>query len=305
MHWMYSFGVELPFFLAHLIISGTVVYQYPETLTVTEGTNVTFQCDISEMLGECTYIVWMQLGPTKKLTLWPQETYSIHTRRTICLLNILNADKRSEGTFYCAMLNGAMFILGNGSVLTISETLNPYPYLEVLVPVDWHGGPSSLVPLLCLVSGIDPSQARVYWEVEGNFQSSERLPEIWSEKPASVRVQLLVPSHTWAEGSEVTCFLESNHGVKMNKTVRRTEMTSRPLVFLALSLASVCILLSMVLIIITLYVFKLRQKPRIKKLYPCEYNKDRSEGLTEVQYASLKFGARRQRPLPEPPANTC
>ncbi|XP_034144637.1 uncharacterized protein LOC109614797 [Esox lucius] len=203
------------------------------------------------MSKECTYIVWVQVGPMRKLTLWPQETYSTHPRRTVCLLNIVNANRRSEGTFYCAMLNGAMLIIGGGSALTISETLNADPYLEILVPVDWHGDLSSSVPLMCLVSGVDPSQAHVYWEVDGNVQSSERLPKILTEKPASVRDQLSIPGHTWAEGSEVTCFLENNHGVRVNKTVRRTEMeTARS--FLALSLGSVCILLSVVLTIIKL-----------------------------------------------------
>ncbi|KAL0984888.1 hypothetical protein UPYG_G00149980 [Umbra pygmaea] len=281
--------MEMPIFLALLIFAGAVVYQYPESLTVTQGTNVSFQCDISELLGECTYVVWWHVGPLRKLTLWPQETYRSHTRKSVCLLNIPNANLTSVGTFYCAMINGAMLHIGNGSVLTISESFTAEPSLEVLVPTDLQGEWSSSVPLLCLVSGLDPSQATVYWEVEGNVQSSERLPDVLSEKAGSVRVQLSVPGHTWAEGAKVTCCLETSGGVRMNKTVSRTEMeSSGPWVVLSISLGSMCMVLSIGLIIVTVYVCRLTHNPGMKKY---EHNKDRAQGVTEVQYASLKFGA--------------
>ncbi|XP_020353038.1 uncharacterized protein LOC109901450 isoform X2 [Oncorhynchus kisutch] len=250
------------------------------------------------MGGECSYIVWVQVGPMRKLTLWPQKTYSVHTN-TACLLNIINANRTSVGIFYCALLNGAMLNMGNGSVLEVSDPITSEATLEVLVPVDWQEAPSSPVPLLCLVSGLDPSQARVYWEVEGKVQSSERLPEVQSEKPATVRVQLSVPGHTWAEGEEITCVMESTSGVKMNKTVSRMGMErSRQGMFLAISLGGMCILLSIVVIVITLYVCRLKHDPRKKRFQAYEHNQDGAQGLTEVQYASLKFGAGRGRPLP-------
>lgn len=113
------------------------------------------------------------------------------------------------------------------NVLSLPDPITSDVTLEVLVPVDWQEAPSSPVPLLCLVSGLDLSQARVYWEVEGKIQSSERLPEVLSEKPASVRVQISVPGHTWAKGEKMTCVMASTSGVKMNKTVSRMGKRDR------------------------------------------------------------------------------
>lgn len=105
--------------------------------------------------------------------------------------------------------------------MSLTELVHSDPSMDVLVPMERQGDPSSTVSLLCLISGVEPSQTRVYWEVEQNFQSPEFIIEVLSGGRTDIRVQVSVPGHSWARDAEVTCVLESYGGLRMKKSVSR------------------------------------------------------------------------------------
>ena len=93
------------------------------------------------------------------------------------------------------------------------------PTIEILKPLNSY---HSSVSLLCLVSGVIPSQVHVFWLIDGR-EDSGLTESTWTDNSDSAteftRNQILVKAEEWDRGAECTCVVEFE-GQYINKTVQ-------------------------------------------------------------------------------------
>uniref|UniRef100_A0AAY5LBD8 Ig-like domain-containing protein n=1 Tax=Esox lucius TaxID=8010 RepID=A0AAY5LBD8_ESOLU len=82
----------------------------------------------------------------------------------------------------------------------------------------------SSVPLLCLVSGLVPSQVRVFWLINGREESG-RIESPCDSAKEFIRNQILVQAEEWDRGAECTCVVEFG-GQNITKTVEKLAFKS-------------------------------------------------------------------------------
>lgn len=86
---------------------------------------------------------------------------------------------------------------------------------------------ASTVPLLCLVSGVIPSQARVSWLINGTVENGWTESALEEDDDPLKRLtqnQILVPAEEWEKGIPCSCVVEFA-GKSFSKTLQHDGMT--------------------------------------------------------------------------------
>ncbi|XP_036395578.1 M1-specific T cell receptor beta chain-like isoform X2 [Megalops cyprinoides] len=284
-----------PCFFALFVIGG-VVLQHPPSLRAAEGTNVTLHCDISDVTGQCISVWWLLVQPMGRLTHYDtiNKTSTIpgnsETADQDCPLHIHSVSQSDMGTYYCAIRDSRMVYYGNGTTVIVTDLPTKDITMWIMGPVLHPPDPSAPVSLMCLVLGVDPSQCKVYWEVEGKVESPW-LPEDKVLVSDSVKTQLSMPGQSWAEGTPVTCVLETASGLHLNRTISSTgKGTHSFCIYLTVAVAGMFSLI-FILTVITVCVSWQGYSNRMRTYHPGDHTgaKQLSQGLGGVQYASLRF----------------
>ncbi|XP_033969358.1 uncharacterized protein LOC117469089 isoform X2 [Trematomus bernacchii] len=76
------------------VCAAALLVQTPPYVRVTPGSEVTLICDITEMGGSCSQVVWLRVGQVSWMNL--RETYSSQNK-TVCQLQISNAALQDAG----------------------------------------------------------------------------------------------------------------------------------------------------------------------------------------------------------------
>ncbi|KAI1885988.1 hypothetical protein AGOR_G00209420 [Albula goreensis] len=289
-------------FFALVAIAEGVVFQHPSSLRVPAGKGVTLHCDISGVTGRCAFVWWLLVQPDTGLTIYRNPNIitipgNTRTADRACLLHIPSTNRSDTGTYYCAVSDSRMSYYGNGTTLIVTERAVTDITMDILVPVPQLLDQSDPVTLLCLVSGVDPSKAKVHWEVEGKVRRTE-LPQANALASDAIRTRLSVPSQSWARGVPVTCVLETDKGLSLNKTISRAGIgTFSQCVYLVAAVGGVSFLI-FIATIITVCVILLKGNHRMKESLPrhtaMNWSRQPQQDLEQVQYTSLRFEGRRR-----------
>ncbi|KAJ8398480.1 hypothetical protein AAFF_G00427350 [Aldrovandia affinis] len=294
---------RLIWFFALVAIAAGVVLQDPPSLQVAVGTSVDLHCDISGVTGRCTSLSWLLVQPETGLTFYgnPNKTTitvpgTSETADKACILRIPSTKLSDSGTFYCVVSDTRMAYHGNGTTLVVSDIT-----MDILVPVPLDPlSQSAPVSLMCLVSGVDPSRARVHWEVEGEDMEYE-LPQSNVLASDSIRTRLSVPGLSWARGASVTCVLETDKGLNLNRTISRTvnvslsgSGTPNQCIYLVAAVGGVYFLIFITTVFTMCVIWHNRRKSHPRPHAGINQSRQPQQGLERVQYASLRFGGRRR-----------
>ncbi|KAG5856493.1 immunoglobulin alpha-2 heavy chain-like [Anguilla rostrata] len=294
----------LIWFIALIANAGAVVLQNPLSLRVAVGTSVKLHCDISGAMGRCAFVWWLLVQPRTGLTIYRNTNAKVitvtgnsETADKACILIIPSTKTSDTGTYYCAVSDSRTVHYGNGTTLVVTERVVKDITMEILVPGTQPLDPSAPVTVMCVVSGVDPSKARVHWQVEGKVEHAE-LPPANALASDSVRTWLSVPGPSWASGAPVTCVLETAKGLNLNRTVSRTGIwTLNPCMYLlaAMGGASFLVLVTSVLTVCVIW----QKRSRLTKSHPrsksgINWSRPPQQVLEQVQYTSLRFGGTRR-----------
>ncbi|XP_066577757.1 uncharacterized protein LOC136767712 [Amia ocellicauda] len=291
--------------------------QYPPSVVAEVGSNVTLQCDIGEVTGYCFTVAWLKLDTKNQKLKVDHNSQSSSTasdtpRGMTCPFFIKNATVAHSGTYYCSFVLGQQIYIGNGSSVIITEKLTKHLSIEILSPSDID---QPYVPLLCLVFGIIPSKAHVYWLILDKVYSGQTDTSWESEKESAsqfTRNQILIPANFWTSGVPCTCVVETVTGKNISKIVHYGGSKGMCLSLLYGTLATtvVTIILALLFIIFicrgrrkdldvkergdvtTTAVYRNRSSGQPGKSARCEIK----QSTTEVQYASLELDFRGPRP---------
>lgn len=83
------------------------------------------------------------------------------------------------------------------------------PSIDIIIPAAY----GSMVPLLCYVSGVSPSQAYVYWIIDGRVEngwtdSALEDDGIGDPQKRFSQNQVLVLAEEWEKGIQCSCVVE-------------------------------------------------------------------------------------------------
>ncbi|XP_037639630.1 uncharacterized protein LOC119496415 [Sebastes umbrosus] len=207
------------------------------------------------MGGQCSQVAWLRVGQLSSLSVSRQFVSSVQSG-ILCLLEISSVVLQDTGRYYCVHINGVMLLIGDGTTLTVTESVPHSPVVDLLVPSD--SVDSSLpVPLICLVSGLeDTGRVTVEWEVDWEKDGDDGLqwlsPRILPDSEAGViSVQVDVPGETWTGGAAVSCVLTDKE-LEIRKTVSSRTGKSSECVFLTSAVAAVCVVLLVVTVTLSI-----------------------------------------------------
>uniref|UniRef100_A0A8C1PDW0 Ig-like domain-containing protein n=1 Tax=Cyprinus carpio TaxID=7962 RepID=A0A8C1PDW0_CYPCA len=168
--------------------------QSPVLTHVSVGSSVELRCIFEQPITYC-YIsaAWKKLNlrTGKFMTVKTSFENNVlqHDRKT-CVLTLSYLTKKDSGMYYCMSQFNQMVVLGNGS--------------RVIVTAHEPDLPS--VSLQCLVTGLVPSQVRVFWRI-GQNELSGWTESGWTDDTDSAteftRAHLSVPAEEWDEADEI------------------------------------------------------------------------------------------------------
>uniref|UniRef100_A0A8C1A5D8 Ig-like domain-containing protein n=1 Tax=Cyprinus carpio carpio TaxID=630221 RepID=A0A8C1A5D8_CYPCA len=183
--------------------------QSPVLTHVSVGGSVELRCIFEHTIIYC-YIsaAWEKLNlRTGKLTTVKtsnENNVRQHDRKT-CVLTLNSVTKKDSGKYFCM------------------SQFNQMAVIELSILHSLQEPDSASVSLQCLVTGLVPSQVRVFWRI-GQNELSGWTESGWTDDTDSAteftRAHLSVPAEEWDEADEIQCFAEYN-GKNISKTLTR------------------------------------------------------------------------------------
>ncbi|KAM7412574.1 hypothetical protein PAMA_020112 [Pampus argenteus] len=263
------------------VTAGALLLQSPPSVSVTPGSKVILSCDITQMGGQCSHVVWLHVGQMSNVSVSTQFV-SRGQSGMLCTLDIPHAALQDAGRYYCAYINGLMLLTGGGTTLTVTESRLQHPEVHLLVPAD--PPVDSPVPLICRASGLeDAGRVSVDWEVD---ETELQRPIILSGSEAGViSVQVYVPAATWSAGVQVSCVLTDGE-MSIRKTASIKTGVSGHCVSLTSLLGAMCVVMFIVAVTLSILLSCQQRQVRRKSDAQSNVNEEVSEDL---HYAALKF----------------
>ncbi|XP_074789867.1 immunoglobulin heavy constant epsilon [Oncorhynchus kisutch] len=232
----------------------STVIQYPPVVEEVVGGNITMNCILEGLTSYCYTVAWIRL-PKQPGALRVLKNTIINTRseyeifKHMCPVSIYNVAVTDSGIYYCAVIYGQQIYLGNGTTVIVKDGTKAPPTIEILKPLNSY---HSSVSLLCLVSGVVPSQVHVFWLIDGR-EDSGLTESTWTDNSDSAteftRNQILVKAEEWDRGAECTCVVEFE-GQYINKTVQHNDFST--MCYAIVSLYRVLGIVSALLLLLTL-----------------------------------------------------
>ncbi|XP_061111852.1 uncharacterized protein LOC133137538 [Conger conger] len=285
-------------------LKGQVV-QYPGWVNVEDGGTVRLLCRTETSGILCNNFVWTKIDPrTKKLITMINDTNDtcVNDGQTTELFKVIkNANVNDSGTYYCSVEFQKMLFVGNGSIVIVTQAKRTEP-----PPVDilWPRSAQPRIPLLCVVSGVVPSEVRVFWVIDGE-EDSGFTESFWTkdggEVVESTQNRVLVPAEEWERGVVCTCVVEYA-GKNFSKSVQNGGNPDACAVLLYGALAGAALTV-IVAICISVSLHRgrsvrsdgdSREQRRTTNLEPRHRSGKQRRGspidqtMSEVQYASLE-----------------
>ncbi|XP_041932823.1 uncharacterized protein LOC121695773 [Alosa sapidissima] len=233
---MMSCRLMMLFFSLIQVDPSFIVTQSPDVAVVASGGSATLQCDIAELYSWCSHVVWLKLDRRRPMMLQVTDRIKMVNPNdgmdgswvNVCRATLPEVTIDDAGMYYCVLSQGRFAHVGNGTRLMVTESNStfPSPSIEIISPMAY----TSIVPLLCLVSGISPSQAHVFWVISGRVESGwtdSDLEDVGECEPLKrlTRNQVLVPVEEWERGVQCACVVEVA-GLSFNKTLQRDGITA-------------------------------------------------------------------------------
>ncbi|KAK3508505.1 hypothetical protein QTP70_031363 [Hemibagrus guttatus] len=170
---------------------------------------------------------------------------TVHTdpSRRPCAGFIYNVSTADSGVYYCSIKHSFIIYMGNGSTVIVTAIQvflkkwtaivrsngtksfaerRPRP-IVTLYTSDANTGPS--VSLQCVVMGVVPAEARVFWVV-GESEMTGWTESSWTHANHSAkeytRSHIKIPSQIWMEAQNMECVVEVD-GRRVSKSFKRSE----------------------------------------------------------------------------------
>ncbi|XP_064873151.1 immunoglobulin epsilon heavy chain-like [Oncorhynchus nerka] len=204
-----------------------IVTQTPGVVKMIASGTVTLKCHVDQILAFCHSVTWMKVDArtgtmSTRTNVKINTTSEVGKRDRVCSATITNALVSDSGMYYCLAVHSKAVHTGNGSNLIITESSTESPNIKI-VSSDSDG---SSAALLCLVSGVVPSQVHVFWLIDGR-EDSGLTESTWTDNSDSAteftRNQILVQAEEWDRGVQCTCVVEFE-GNSINKTLQRIDL---------------------------------------------------------------------------------
>lgn len=266
--------------------AGALLVQSPPSVSVTPGSKVSLSCDITHMGRQCSAVVWLHVGQVSGLSVCTQFVSAAQTG-TLCRLEISSATLQDAGRYYCVYINGLMLVTGDGTTVTVTESVLHSPVVDLLVPSDNVDSSLFSVPLICLASGLeDTGRVTVNWEVDWEKDKAKLRSRILPQSEAGViGIQVYVPVETWRGGAEVSCVLTDGE-LEIRKTVSSRTGKSSDCVFPIAFVSTVCVLLLVVTVTLSILLSCRRRGLERKSDNPPAVS---DEASADLHYAALRF----------------
>ncbi|XP_048059744.1 uncharacterized protein LOC125276287 isoform X1 [Megalobrama amblycephala] len=236
-----------------------IVTQWPTVAEVMVGEDVILKCNIVELYSACSTIAWLRVIPenatislTDRLQIDPHHSSNHWT--SICSAVITNSTVHDSGMYYCAAVQSRFAHIGNGSRVIVKEH-TVFPVIDIFTPLIPNG---SLVPLHCVVTGVEASQVQLSWAVEGRKEKGQRVLTHGNDGAIQItRNQILITAEEWDRMVECMCVVEFG-GQLYTKTLQRHDASNvcYAVKYIYLSL---CLIFG-VLLLITVTFYKLGRK---------------------------------------------
>uniref|UniRef100_A0A672PI69 Immunoglobulin domain-containing protein n=1 Tax=Sinocyclocheilus grahami TaxID=75366 RepID=A0A672PI69_SINGR len=174
-----------------------VLTQSPGLTHVSVGGSVELRCIFEQTVRYCfNAAAWEKLNlRTGKLTAVNtnhENKVRQHNDKT-CVLILNNLTKKDSGMYYCIGHYNQMAMIGNGTRVIVtgkSAVKSHHTFFRVT----------------CLVTGLDPSQVRVFWMIGENVLSGW-TESAWTDDTDSAteftRAHLSVSAEDWNEADEI------------------------------------------------------------------------------------------------------
>ncbi|KAL2080662.1 hypothetical protein ACEWY4_024455 [Coilia grayii] len=196
-----------------------IMSQYPPLVRSSIGSTVSLYCQLTGIESSCYTIAWMKLHPRS-------GTLAVYTIKAVedlgeksCRADITYATTEDSGTYFCAVVDQDRLSIGNGTTVAVES--DNTSSVEIALSVRRRN--NSVAVLTCLVLGIHPSKARVFWVLDEGREESGHSELIWTNgsAPATVftRNQVVVSLPEFALEQTYTCVVHYTHDRTLNRSL--------------------------------------------------------------------------------------